>query len=408
MKVLQINSTANSGSHGRIAGEIGNLLIANGNSSYIAYGRNATANKSELIKIGGRADLASHLIISRLFDRHGFGSERASGALIREIDKIEPDLIHLHNIHGYYLHVNVLFKYLKKVNIPVVWTLHDCWPFTGHCSHFQYVNCSKWQTECFACPNGHRYPKSWFIDNSRRNYNEKKALFTGLESLVIVAPSEWLACNLKSSFLSEYETRVIYNGVDINKFKPTGSDLVSTKFLLKRKYILGVANIWSNRKGLDDFIGLRKLIDPEIDIVLVGHANEKMKTLPSGIKGIARTENIEELAALYSNAEVLVNPTYVDNFPSVNIESLACGTPVITYDTGGSPEAVDPLTGIVIEKGNVYELAGAVNEVLFSKEKFRKEQCRERAVNRFSSKERFSEYLHIYEDLSGKSAFCQV
>ncbi|NMC40767.1 MAG: glycosyltransferase, partial [Bacteroidales bacterium] len=357
MKILQINTTVNSGSHGRIADEIGLSLIDAGHESYVAAAFTGRPSRSQVIKIGCKTDRYLHALKTRLFDRHGFGSEIPTRALVEKIKKINPDIIHLHNLHGYYIHIGVLFQYLKSAGKPVVWTLHDCWPFTGHCSHFDRVNCFKWQSECNICPNKRGYPASWWLDNSRRNFYEKKRLFSGLNKMIIVTPSLWLADHVIKSFLNDYEVRIIHNGVDLNVFRPDDASLAVKKYNLSYNYILGVSNVWTESKGLRDFIQLRKLLNSEIQVVLVGLNEKKIKNLPAGITGIYRTENVNKLAELYSGAMVFVNPTYVDNFPAVNIEALACGTPVVTYKTGGSPEATDSETGFAVEKGDVGGLA---------------------------------------------------
>lgn len=397
MRILQINTTLNSGSHGRMANDIGQLLIRKGHESYIAYGRTSNYSESHPLKVGKKHDIFSHVLISRLFDRHGFGSVHATEDVIAKIDTIGPDLIHLHNLHGYYLNIKVLFKYLKYKGLPVIWTLHDCWPFTGHCSHFQRIDCDKWKAGCYKCPLTHCYPKSWFVDNSRKNFREKKELFNSLKKIVLVSPSLWLYGHLENSFLSGYEIKVINNGTNTDKFKPVDCHQTTNKYNLTEKYIFGIANVWTETKGLGDFISLRKILDPDILIVLAGLAEDQAKTLPTGIRGIPRTENIEELAALYSGAIAFVNPTYVDNFPSVNIEALACGTPVITYDTGGSPEAIDQNTGIVVEKGSIIKINMAIVEISSSHHNFTQDQCRSRVIKNFSTEERLADYLNLYE-----------
>jgi glycosyltransferase involved in cell wall biosynthesis len=397
MRVLQINTSINSGSTGRIAEEIGRMLIEKGHQSYMAYGNIVNNSISEAVKIGNRMDFIFHVLKSRLFDRHGFGSVNATRSFINQIEQINPDLIHLHNIHGYYLNSSILFEYLKKEQKPVVWTFHDCWPFTGHCSHFDFVNCYKWQAECFACPNTHKYPKSLLIDNSRSNFRQKKVLYNGLSTIKLVSPSEWLAGFLRRSFLSGYETKVINNGIDLDKFKPVHDKGLRKKYDLDKKYIIGVASNWTAKKGLFDFIQLRSLLDMQIDILLVGLKRNQIKSLPEGIKGIFRTERIEEIAALYSGAEVFVNPTYVDNFPSVNIEALACGTPVITYETGGSPETIDSETGKVVRKGDVAGLKSAISELLLKDRQALSGKCRRRAEMLYDSKHMSNEYIALYE-----------
>jgi glycosyltransferase involved in cell wall biosynthesis len=402
MRVLQINTTANSASHGRIAAGIGLQLLQEGHSSYIAYGRTGRECGSVLIKTGNRVDHGLHYLKSRLLDRHGFGSKYATINLVRKIQEIQPDIIHLHNIHGYFLNVAVLFRYLKKTHIPVVWTFHDTWPITGHCSYFEHMNCYKWRDGCFNCPNIKGYPESWFIDGSRRNYNEKKELFNGVENMVLVSPSKWLAAYLRQSFLSGYDIKVINNGVDTESFSPVDDTIARDRYSLTRKYILGVANIWDSRKGLKDFIRLRTLLDRSIDIVLVGLTRSQIESLDNGIIGISRTDSVEDLASLYSGAEVFVNPTYLDNFPLVNIEALACGTPVITYETGGSHESIDPLSGIAVEKGNIGDLHAAILSVINNEERYGPLICRQRAIELYSSGSRYREYIDLYTDRISK------
>jgi len=399
MKIFQINISVNSGSHGRIAEEIGKTVIKEGHVSYIAAAHITNTSHSDTIQIGHELDRKFHGLKTRLFDRHGFGSKLSTIKLIKTIRKINPDIIHLHNIHGYYLHVGVLFKYLKEVNKPVVWTFHDCWPFTGHCSHFIRIDCNKWQQECYECPNVHRYPASWFIDNSRKNFRDKKNLFNNVNKMILVSPSEWLALNLRKSFLSGYVIKVIQNGIDVERFKHIIKSEVLERYGIMGKYILGVANVWAPNKGLNDFIKLRKIINENIEIILVGLKKSQMKSLPKGIRGINRTENIHDLVVLYSGAQAFVNPTYVDNFPTTNIESLACGTPVITYNTGGSPEAVDEKTGFVVEKGDISGLKKAIDTIITRGKEYYSMNCRERAEKLFDSKIMGRNYLELYEEL---------
>ena len=400
MRVLQINTSINTGSTGRIVSEIGDLLISLGHESIVAFGRSNNGGSSLALSIGNKKDFFFHVLNTRLFDRHGFCCERTTKRFVNYVRSFDPDIVHLHNIHGYYINVKVLFRYLIEAGKPVIWTFHDCWPFTGHCSHFQFVDCFKWQTGCFKCPNINGYPKSWFVDNSRENFKQKKILFTGLKRMVIVSPSEWLANHLRNSFLSDYEIKVINNGVDFDKFSPGNNEKVRNKYNLNKKYILGVANVWNNKKGLGDFIKLREIIDPEIEIILVGLNLNQIKSLPFGIKGISRTEDIKELTALYSGAEIFVNPTYVDNFPTVNIESLACGTPVVTYDTGGCSESLDDRTGISVEKGNLIGLADSIGTILQRGKREYTDECYLRAKKLYDKEMRYAEYISLYQDLS--------
>lgn len=402
MKVLQINTAVNTGSTGRIAEEIGQAVIAAGHTSYIAYGRASGKSHSHTIKIGSSFDQKIHGLQTRIFDRHGFASATATKRLVAEINCINPDVIHLHNLHGYYLHVGVLFDYLKEAKKPVVWTLHDCWPFTGHCCYFDFVQCNKWKTHCEKCPLQRKYPESLVFDNSYKNFDIKKELFNGVQNLTLVTPSNWLSKLLQESFLHNYPVSVIHNGIDLSVFKPLGDATLSIGQKLnigKGAVILGVASVWDRRKGLKDFIQLSEKIDPADRIVLLGLTKQQQEGLPQNIIGIERTENLAEMVQLYNLATVFVNPTWVDNFPTTNIEALACGTPVITYDTGGSLEAVDNNTGWVVEKGNIEGLVNAIATIKQKGKEFFVAACRARAQALFNNKERFGDYIELYQSV---------
>ena len=400
MTILQINASVNTGSTGKIAERIGLVLLANGQQSVIAYGRESQPSTSETIQIGNKLDYQLHGLKTRLFDKHAFGSKLATQKLIIQIEALNPDIIHLHNLHGYYIHIGVLFNYLKKANKPVVWTLHDCWAFTGHCSFFERVNCYKWKTECNKCPLSNKYPASFFVDNSTDNFYKKKELFNGLKNLTLVSPSNWLSHLLGESFLINYPAKVIHNGINLNIFTKKSSEEYLKKKVLNNKFIiLGVASIWDRRKGLADFIQLSSVIDKDDRILLVGLTKNLMKDLPENIIGIERTENIDELVSLYNLANVFVNPTWVDNFPTTNLESLACGTPVITYNTGGSIEAVDNRTGFVVQKGDIEALKLAIDMVRKNGKSSYAGYCRQRAETFFNEQDRLGDYIDLYTSI---------
>ncbi len=408
MKILQINSDINSGSAGRIAEDIGNLLIKAGNQSLIAYGRNFNSSSSASIKIGNYVDFFFHLLKSRISDQHGLGSRAATKRFIKKLGGLGIDLIHLHNIHGYYLNFELLFRFIRDYNLPLVWTLHDCWPFTGHCSFFDAVGCTKWMNGCNSCPNLHGYPASWLIDNSYENYLRKKECFSGLEHLLIVSPSDWMMNHLKNSFLSQYKIIVINNGIDLTRFRIRNDEAVRRKLRLKGKYILGVANRWDPRKGLTDFKELRKILDPCIEIVLVGLSKGQIMNLPGGISGLVHTESVEELAELYSGAEVFLNPTYIDNFPTTNIEAIACGTPVVTYRTGGSPESVNGNTGKIVEQGNIRDMHLAATEIIKKGKQYYSHVCRSNAEKNYDKADKLGEYIAAYENLLRESGITRI
>ena len=400
LKLLQINATVNTGSTGRIAEEIGQRAKAAGYDSYIAYGRATRESQSHVIKIGSKWDMRWHGLKSVLFDAHGFASKKATRQLVQKIDEINPDIILFHNLHGYYMNIEILLTYLREKNIPIFWTLHDCWPFTGHCSYFDAVNCEKWKSHCEHCPNQKGYPKSMFIDRSKSNFDKKKALLTALPNVTFIPVCRWMADIVENSFMKGRPWQVIYNGTNIEVFTPKSGEAmekIRSKYgITGRHVILGVASTWDRRKGLADFEWLNGQLPADYQIVLVGLSEKQIKALSEGIIGIPRTENVEELAALYSLADVFVNPTYVDNFPTTNIEALACGTPVTTYNTGGSPEAIDEHTGIVVPKGDKEALKDSVIEVVSHKDKFSAEVCRRRAVENFNKDDRFDDYIQLF------------
>ncbi len=403
MKVLQINSVINTGSTGRIVEDIGQILIAGGHESYIAYGRGKHKSKSRLIRIGSAFDIYLHGLYTLLTDRHGFASKRATREFINKIDQVKPDLIILHNIHGYYLNIEVLFNYLQTTDKPVVWTLHDAWPFTGHCAYYENFNCYKWKTECFQCPKTRYYPKSYF-DNSRLNFHDKKRLFTSIRNLTLVTPSDWLNNHVEKSFLGIFPTRTINNGIDTGVFVPDAESSLAAD----RKYLLFVANVWTKSKGLGDIFSLRNFIDSSIDFLVVGLTQRQAKSMPPGITGIKRISEAGQLVKLYSGAYCFINPTYSDNFPTVNLEALSCGTPVITYRTGGSPEAVNAETGFVVERGDLNGIAESLEKLGKLNYQDLSKACRERAVALFDKNKKFQEYLNMFQELVGIGSSVEV
>lgn len=398
MKVLQINSVCGIGSTGRIATDIHNILIKQGHESYIAYGRDLPKNCENAIRIGTKIDNYTHVAKTRLFDKHGFGSKRATEEFIKEIKKIDPDIIHLHNIHGYYINIEVLFNYLKEANKPVVWTLHDCWAFTGHCAHFDYIGCDKWKSGCSSCPAKREYPSSLLLDSSKINYISKKDIFSGVDNLTIVTPSQWLANLVKESFLQDYPIKVINNGIDLSVFKPTVGNFRDQHNLSDKYIILGVANIWEKRKGLDYFHKMEKSLRDDEVIVLVGLSKKQLEELPEKMVGISRTNNVDELVDIYSSADIFVNPTLEEVMGLTNVEALACGTPVITFDSGGSPECVDDTTGFVVGKGQIDKAIEIIRGLRDTNKRFDSSVCRNRAKHKYDKNTQNNMYVNIYRE----------
>lgn len=400
--LLQINVVANWGSTGRIAEEIGQAAKAAGWESYMAYGRYNNPSKSHLVRIGSQWDVYVHYLLQRLFDIEGHCSIRATKRLIKKIDGIKPDVVHLHNIHDHYLNYEILFKYLAEKDIPVVWTQHDCWVFTGSCAYFSRIGCNEWKTGCNRC----KVQKAYRINMASSNFQKKLSSFTSIPRMVIVPVSEWLDGLVKQSFLNKYESRVIHNGTDTAIFYPRKSKVnIKEKLNIRAKYILiGVASVWDKRKGLDDFVKLRNRLSQDgFAMILVGLSQKQIDGLPTGIIGISRTNSVDELAEYYSAADLFINPTFEDNFPTTNIEALACGTPVITYRTGGSPEAIDEHTGMIVEQGDVKALANAIHEMTSNGKGFYSDACRQRAEQCFNKFDRWREYVDLYNELINKN-----
>lgn len=397
MKVLQINSVCGVGSTGRIATDLYKVMKENGIESKIAFGIGNAENipQEDAFKFGNKFDYYVHNAVSRITDRAGFYSKINTLKLLKFIKSYEPDIIHIHTIHGYYVNIEILFNFLKEYKKPVIWTLHDCWSFTGHCAHFDLIGCTKWKTQCYNCPIHREYPKS-FTDNSRHIYKLKKQLFTGVENLTIVTPSQWLADLVKQSFLKNHTIRIINNGINLDVFKPIEND-IKIKYQCENKYlILGVAFGWGKKKGLDIFIELSKRLDEnKYKIMLVGTDEHIEKDLPDNIISIHRTKNQNELAKIYSAADLFVNPTREDTYPTVNMESLACGTPVLTFNTGGSPEIIDETCGMVVEKDDIDSM---YNEIINICENnvFTKEMCL-RKSRMFDKNEKYRNYIELYK-----------
>ena len=408
-RVMLVNTVVGTGSVGRLVEGLYNTLNANGYECMVAYGRDTHPEGMNAYRIGQDLDVYIHGGLSRLTDRHGFYSKRATEDFIRVIEDFSPDIIHLHNVHGYYLNIRTLFRYLKTTDIRIIWTLHDCWTFTGHCSHFEYVGCTKWINGCYSCEQLGEYPKSIGKDSSQRNYADKKELFTGFENLTIVTPSQWLKSRVEQSFMGEYHTVVVPTGIDTGVFHPvaeTRSDdnlvfrLRNSLNLRNRNVLLGVANPWRTRKGLMQFVNLSKLINERCVIVLVGLNDEQLSSLPDSIIGIGHTDSAEELAALYSMADIYVNLTLEDTFPTTNLEATACGTPVITYRSGGSAETIDDTCGIAVERNSVQGVVAAIDTILGQKGiAYTKEDCVRHAML-YDREVRFEEYIReVYEGM---------
>lgn len=400
LKVLQISTVCGSGSVGRIVVDIYEALLKNGDKGCIAYGRRKAPEGIQAYRFGSNWDMGIHVLSTFFRGEHGFASKRQTKRLIEKIEKWNPDVIQLHNIHGFVLQVELLFAYLKKAKKPVVWTLHDGWAYTGHCAFYDYTGCRGFESGCYKCTEYQKvYPYALFRNRTKENYIRKKEAFTNVLDLTIVTPSSWLAREVKKSFLKEYPIKVIPNGVDREIFCPREGALRENMGLLQKFVILGVANVWERRKGLSYFIELSERLSKEYQIVLIGLSKKQLRGLRGNITGLSRTSSAEELAEYYSMADVFVNLTLEDNFPTTNLEALSCGTPVITFDTGGSPESLDESCGGVVPKRDIEALLRAIEAE--RKEPKRKEDCLKRA-ERYEKYQCFQEYIKLYHSLAGQ------
>lgn len=403
MKVLLINSMCGSGSTGRIVAGIYERVLAVGGEAKAAYGfREATrVPECDRYKINSVSGYYVHNILAKLTDKTGLYSSRQTKKFVKWIKEYDPDIVNIHNLHGYYINYEILFDYLKSANKKVVLTLHDCWLFTGHCAHFDMAGCDGYLNGCKECKYKNMYPKCYFKCKAEENYQLKKRLISGIDSLTVVTPSNWLAELAKQTFLGDKEIRVINNGIDLSVFSPTDSDIKEKLGIENKKMVLAVANNWNYGKGFDDINKIADKLPDDMKIVMVGLDESRISEANKRIVALTRTGDIKELANLYSAADVFINPTREDTFPTVNIESLACGTPVITYNTGGSPEIINEKCGKVVEKGNVQEMISAINELCRDGNDTQR-FCVERAKS-YDMNDKFSEYVELFENIVNRS-----
>ena len=390
MKIVQINTFSYKAA-GNIMMNLHNYMLQNGIDSYVAWGRGKNAENNHEYFMNDDIGVKIHGAYTRVTDKTGFASILSTKKLIKWLDEINPDIIHLHCILGYYINIKILFDYIIEKKIKVIWTQHDCWAFTGHCAYFDAVGCEKWKFGCFKCEQLKTYPASKLLDSSKWNWHKKNEIFN-LANMTIVTPCKWLADIIGESFLKKFPRKVIYNGINTAVFRPSNGNYIRKKYNIEDKnIILGVAGEWTERKGLRDFIKLNKIMDKKSFKIIVVGVNDKQKTiLPNDIISIGRTENVKELVDLYSESYVYFNPTYEDNFPTTNLEALACGTPVITYKTGGSVEAIGN-NGYIVEQGDVFSVKKYIEEEI----NFKNVQIE----NRYCMQSMIDQYLLLYKEI---------
>lgn len=402
--VLHINTVCATGSTGGIAESLGRYAMDRGWQAATAYGRGNGAQRSlhETYRIDSKLNYVLNSARAHLFDNDGFVARRPTLRLIRYMQRLRPDVVHLHNLHGKYLHTGMLFRYLAETDIPVVWTLHDCWPLTGHCTHFDFVKCDRWQTGCHHCPQKAEYPECWLLDRSSSNYARKRDTFLLPRRLTLVPVSEWLAEQVGRSFLAGTPVRCIRNGVDTTLFRPRGNGEQLRRRIGagNRRMAVAVAAVWKERKGTRDYIELARRMPDDCVLVMVGLTPRQIAQMPQNIIALPRTDGPEELAEIYSAADVVLNLSYEESFGLTTVEGLACGTPGVVYNATASPELIDRHTGRVVTAGNVDEALHAALRVMRSPH-YTAEACRERALHLFEAEDRKAEYLELYEAAIG-------
>lgn len=393
MKVVQINATCGIGSTGKICTGISRVMTARNIENYILCSR--SNGDPPGIPCSDDRTIKLQALKAKLLGNYGFNSKGATKRMIRQLEQIRPDIVHLHNIHGHDCNLEMLFSYFRRKGTKLIWTFHDCWAFTGYCTYFNIAGCSKWKTGCFNCPK--RKSFSFLFDKSAMIFEKKKQLFEGLD-LTIITPSQWLADLVHQSFLKEYPVEVIRNGIDLDVFKPRGSNFREKYGLENKKIVLGISFIWGERKGLDVFIDLSKRLPKEYKIVLVGTDDTVDQQLPGNILSIHRTASQKELAEIYASADVFANPTREENYPTVNMEAIACGTPVLTFRTGGSPEMLDETCGSVVDCDDIDSFEREIIRICTEKP-YSQEDCMRKAEE-FDQNKRFKEYCKLYEGIN--------
>lgn len=389
MKIVQINATCGMGSTGRICLAVSELLNERGIENYILYSQ---GESEDGIKYADDTGIKLRALKAAMLGNYGFSLQSITKRLLRELDRLQPDIVQLHNIHSHNCDLGLLFTYLKANRIKVFWTFHDCWAFTGYCTYFDMSGCEKWKTGCEACPQKRHY--SWFFDRSAELYRRKKELFSDID-LTVITPSDWLASLVKQSFLAEYPVRVINNGIDLEVFKPTESDFRKVHGIADDEFmLLGAAYKWEKRKGMDTFIELSRRLEDRYRIALVGTDSAASKALPDNIISVRRTESQRELAKIYTAADLFVNPTMEETFGLVNAEALACGTPVVTFDTGGCAEIIDRSCGVSVLRGDITALEESIRAVC-SQRPFSESDCIKRAAE-FDMRKKYREYTDLY------------
>ena len=399
MKVLIINSVCGIRSTGRICTDLAEVLESQGHECKVAYGRESVPEhcKKYAIRIGNDLNVKIDGAKTRLLDNAGFNSKAVTKKFLKWVKEYNPDIIHLHNIHGYYINIELLFNFLKDFGKPVVWTLHDCWAYTGHCSHYLGDGCYKWKTICHNCHRKHSYPKSILLSRAKKNFMKKKELFTSLKDLTLITPSNWLAEEVRKSYLNKYDVLPIPNGVDLDLFKPTKSDFRKKYGIENKKILLGVATAWTERKGTKWFADLSKKLSNDYKVVLVGMTREQKKEMPNEILVLPRTNSIKELSEIYTAADIFLNLGEMETMGLTTVEAMACGTPVAVSNLTAVPEVVTEDGGIVLDKLDTKTIMKGIKTVLS-----RDYQSTRTNAQKYEKKAQYNKYIALYDSVLNK------
>lgn len=368
MRILQINSHYNQGGAARIVAGIHTRLQAEGEESYVAYGRGMQTEDEHIYRFNGTAEIYFSALASRLSGLNGWFNRRATSRLIRHIDRLQPDILHLHALHGYYLNFPMLFAYINDRKIPCVWTFHDCHAFVGNCGY--YFDCQKWKTGCEHCPSLRGYPASQFFDFTGYMWRRKKELFAAGAPKIIVTPSDWLTEQAKASYFGAYPCVTIHNGIDaVNTFYPRDREACRKKYGYgpEEKLVLGIAVGYHDpRKGAGYIIQAAKELGSEVKVILIGWEEQNNALLKGtdNIITIPNTGDTDMLAEYYSMADIFVLPSLAENYATVTLEAMACGTPVVGFDAGGIPEQLEDRRGIAVPVGDQAAFTAAIRRAL--------------------------------------------
>lgn len=402
-KIFQVNTSVNIGSTGHIAEQINSMARKNGWETYFAYGRRYRPSESFAIRIGSKLGVIEHCIEHKLFDNDGLSSRNATRFLIDEIERIKPDIIHLHNIHDHWINYKILFEGINRLDIPVVWTQHDCWAFTGGCAHFSLAGCYQWRDSGCSkrCPNNEKGILCRLFEKTNYHYSLKNKLFNAIPNLTLVTVSRWLEDVARHSYLKEKNITTIYNGVDLTEFQRMCSSEVRNKYRIGGyKYVIGVSSVWEKYKGWNDYLELASIIPNDIKIVLVGLNSKQIdEAKEKGIIGIEHTESKQELSALYSGAEVVLNLSYQESFGLTTVEGLACGTPGIVYNNTASPELLSPETGFVVQPGSIDDVLKGIQTIISNDRNLYVKPCRSRVEEFFDKDKCFSKYIDLFNKI---------